>query len=172
MAAELEETKMLNGQLQKLQQAQIQSTSANEGKMESPTRQSDAEQTENAIANHSSQNLGGEVVLTGTTSETVALKISDLLYVEAVGNYVKVCRLCEGMVRSDMLRATSKQMEDELRDYTIIVRCHRAFLVNLGQVERIAYKSGAMQLVMKHSRDIIPVSRSNMAHVKKAIKGV
>ena len=76
-----------------------------------------------------------------------------------------------GINNNDMLRATSKQMEDELSDYPMIVRCHRAFLVNLGQVEKIISNSGAMQLSIKHCDESIPVSRSNMPHVKKAING-
>ena len=52
----------------------------------------------------------------------------------------------------------------------MIVRCHRAFLVNLQQVEQIVTKSGTMQLLIKHSNDSIPVSRSNMSQVKEAIK--
>ena len=140
LAAELEETRLLNEQLEK------------------PRSENDE--------------VDGEVVLAGSTSETVSLHIADLLYVEAVGNYVKVCRLHDGKVQSDMLRATSKQVEDQLRDYTMIVRCHRAFLVNLGQVEQIKSKSGSMQLVIRHSHDSIPVSRSNMAQVKEAIKAV
>ena len=110
------------------------------------------------------------ITLTGTTSETLTLPVSDLLYVVAVGNYMKVFYLHEGQVRNDMLRTTSKQMEDKLQPYPMIVRCHRAFLVNLGQVEQIVSKSGTMQLLIKHSHEFIPVSRSNMAQIKAAIK--
>ena len=109
------------------------------------------------------------VTLAGTTSESVSLQISHLLYIEAVGNYVKVYHLHEGQVQTDMLRATSKQMEEDLRAYPVIVRCHRAFLVNLGQVEQIISRSGSMQLLIKHCQESIPVSRSNMAQVKQAI---
>jgi DNA-binding LytR/AlgR family response regulator len=100
------------------------------------------------------------------------LQIADLLYIEAVGNYVKIYQLSENGVQSSMLRATSKQMEDDLRDYPMIVRCHRAFLVNLRQVEEIVSRSGSMQLLIKHSHDALPVSRSNMAQVKAAINSL
>ena len=90
---------------------------------------------------------------------------------ETIGNYVKIHHLCDGKIRTDMLRATSKQMEDELRAFTMIVRCHRAFLVNLQHVEKIVTSTGSMQLLIKHNHDSIPVSRSNIAQVKRAIKG-
>ena len=110
-----------------------------------------------------------ELKLTGTTNESVTLQISHLLYIEAVGNYMKVIHLCNGQVCTDMLRATMKLMEETLQDYPMIVRCHRAFLVNLGQVEQIVSHSGSTQLLIKHCHESIPVSRSNMAQVKAAI---
>ena len=116
--------------------------------------------------------LSDTIELSGNTSESVVLPVSNLLYVESVGNYVKVCWLHEDKVRTDMLRATSKQVEENLRPYPIIVRCHRAFLVNLHQVEKILSQSGTMQLVIKQCGDHLPVSRSNMTQVKEAIKGI
>ena len=147
LAAELEETRQLNEQLKKTQNALV--------KGDAPQEASDT-----------------QVVLSGTTNESVSLDITNLLYIEAVGNYVKVCQLLDGNVKTDMLRATSKQMEENLQAYPLIVRCHRAFLVNLGQVEQIVSNSRTMQLVMKHSHDAIPVSRSNMLQIKEAIRGI
>ena len=147
LAAELEETRQLNEQLKKTQNALV--------KGDAPQEASDT-----------------QVVLSGTTNESVSLDITNLLYIEAVGNYVKVCQLLDGNVKTDLLRATSKQMEENLQAYPLIVRCHRAFLVNLGQVEQIVSNSRTMQLVMKHGHDAIPVSRSNMSQIKEAISGI
>ncbi len=110
------------------------------------------------------------ITLTGSTNEKVMLAVFHLLYIESVGNYVKVVHWCDGQVHSDMLRTTSKQMEEMFQAYPLIIRCHRAFLVNLGQVEQIISSSGTMQLLIKHSHDTIPVSRSNMAGIKAAIE--
>jgi DNA-binding LytR/AlgR family response regulator len=110
-----------------------------------------------------------ELTLTGTTNESVTLQISNLLFIEAVGNYVKVSHLCDNQVHTDMLRATMKQMEETLQGYPMIVRCHRAFLVNLGQVAQIVSHSGSTLLLIKHCHESLPVSRSNMAQVKAAI---
>ena len=141
LAMELEETRQLNEQLRSLAYAP------------SPT----VKESES-------------ITLTGTTSEKITLRIQDLLFIETVGNYVKVCHQHEGKVRTDMLRATSRHMEDSLRAYPMIVRSHRAFLVNLGQVEQIVSRSGSMQLIVRLCPDAIPVSRSNMPQVKAAIK--
>ena len=112
------------------------------------------------------------ITLTGSTSETVTLRVADLLYIEAVGNYVKVHGWDGSQVHHEMLRATTKQIQQQLSPYPMVVRCHRAFLVNLGQVERIVTRAGAMQLVIRHCQDALPVSRSNMAQVKQAINAM
>ena len=147
----------MNEQLQRLQQHTIEQATSGAKEHETPNFVS-AE----AIPTST-------IELTGTTSETVTLYIPNLLYVESVGNYVKIIQLREGQVVSDMLRATLKQVEEQLQHYNVIVRCHRAFLVNLRQVDKVLSRAGNMQLLIKHSNDSIPVSRSNIASVKQAI---
>ena len=171
LSAELEETRILNEQLQHLQQEAERRAKAAEAarilEASRPVVTTQEPQQPDIMPLPPST-----VTLAGTTSESVTLKISDLLYIEAVGNYVKIYQHVDGQVRNDMLRATSKQMEEDLQAYPMIVRCHRAFLVNLQQVEQIVSKAGSMQLLIKHCDESLPVSRSNMAQVKEAIKGV
>ena len=150
LAMELEETRLLNEELKKMQEPEQPLPIEVEEPIEKPRPQ--------------------ELTLTGTTNESVTLHISHLLFIEAVGNYVKVCHLRDGQVRTDMLRVTMKQMEETLQDYPMVVRCHRAFLVNLGQVEQINSHSGSTQLLIKHCHESLPVSRSNMAQVRAAIQ--
>ena len=156
LAMELEETQLLNEELKKIQEDRVVAD------LRSAV-------PESGIANPHQQSATQELTLTGTTNESVTLQISHLLYIEAVGNYVKVCHLRNDQVRTDMLRATMKQMEETLQGYPMIVRCHRAFLVNLGQVKQIVSHSGSTQLLIKHCHESLPVSRSNMAQVRAAI---
>ena len=151
LAMELEETRLLNEELKEIQ---------SEKPGEKPLLQ----------APESTACQSQELTLTGTTNESVTLQISHLLFIEAVGNYVKVSHLRNDQVHTDMLRATMKQMEETLQGYPMIVRCHRAFLVNLGQVEQIISHSGSTQLLIKHCHESLPVSRSNMSQVRAAIK--
>ena len=158
LAAELEETRQMNEQLKKLQR---------EAPSILPRLGEATAATELPLQ---SERAGGEALtLTGNTNESVTLEISHLLYIEAVGNYVRVCQLQDDEVHTTMLRATMKQMEDTLQAYPLIVRCHRAFMVNLGQVEQISSNSRAMQLVMRHSHDAIPVSRSHVSKLKELL---
>ncbi|MBO5593759.1 MAG: LytTR family transcriptional regulator [Prevotella sp.] len=172
LAMELEETRLLNDELKEMQEKSLLSMSSDnpivDTNVNSEVHKQDISAV-NEVKEMSEKPRPQELTLTGTTNESVTLQISHLLYIEAVGNYMKVCHLRNEQVRTDMLRATMKQMEETLQDYPMIVRCHRAFLVNLGQVEQVIYKSGSMQLVMKHCPESIPVSRSKISLIKEAI---
>ena len=170
LAAELEDTRVLNEELKRLQKESEERANAAMTTITNGVVQA-LPQTEKQPTPIEKTSTSSVITLTGTTNETVTLIVSNLLYIEAVGNYMKVYHLRDGEVRFDMLRATSKQIEEKLHAYPMIVRCHRAFLVNLGQVEKIVSHSGTMQLVVKHCHDSIPVSRSNMSGIKEAIKG-
>ena len=173
LAMELEETRLLNEELKEMQEKSLLSMSSDnpivDTNVNSEVHKQDISAV-NEVKEMSEKPRLQELTLTGTTNESVTLQISHLLYIEAVGNYMKVCHLRNEQVRTDMLRATMKQMEETLQDYPMIVRCHRAFLVNLGQVEQIVSHSGSTQLLIKHCHESLPVSRSNMAQVKDAIK--
>ena len=157
LAAELEETRLLNEQLQQLQQDAVQRVDA------APSVETIEKET------LSREPVPGAIVLKGTTSDSVTIPLADFLYAEAVGNYVKVYQWHDNELRTDMIRATMKQVEGDLQASRSVVRCHRAFLVNLQQVEQIVTRSGAMHLLIRHCHDSIPVSRSNVAQVKEAI---
>ncbi len=169
LAMELEETRQLNEELKELQENLLISMSTDSLTVVTDAK-SEAISTENEVEEAIEKPRPQNLTLTGTTNESVTLHISHLLFIEAVGNYVKVSHLRDGEVHADMLRATMKQMEETLQGYPMIVRCHRAFLVNLGQVEQIVSHSGSTQLLIKHCHESLPVSRSNMAQVKAAIK--
>ena len=168
LKSELEETRQFNEQLQKLHQMAEQRAK----NVETSLAADAAVVSDEAQQSSAPSQPADEITLSGSTSESVTLSIQNLLYVEAVGNYVKVFQWHDGRQQVDMLRTTSKQVEETLVAYPMIVRCHRAFIVNLCQVDEIISKGGAMQLVIKHCNDALPVSRSNMAGIKEAVKTV
>ena len=168
LKSELEETRQFNEQLQKLHQMAEQRAK----NVETSLAADAAVVSDEAQQSSAPSQPADEITLSGSTSESVTLSIQNLLYVEAVGNYVKVFQWHDGRQQVDMLRTTSKQVEETLAAYPMIVRCHRAFIVNLCQVDEIISKGGAMQLVIKHCNDALPVSRSNMAGIKEAVKTV
>ena len=115
LAMELEETRLLNEELKEMQEKLMQNSAAVVADAK-PDIQEPEKSPMNEEDKPSEKPLRQELTLTGTTNESVTLQVSNLLYIEAVGNYVKVCHLRDGQVHTDMLRATMKQMDETLND--------------------------------------------------------
>ena len=172
LTSELEGIKQMNEELQRMRvemQAHIQEPGLVAAE-ESESQTNEESEKAFGVATATKQ-LPAEITITGTTSEKVTLSVMNLLYVEAVGNYVKIYQLKDGKVRTDTVRVTLRQVENELSIYPMVVRCHRAFIVNLQQVEQVVSRSGNVQLLIRYCQEYLPVSRSHISHVKEAIKG-
>lgn len=109
------------------------------------------------------------VTLTGTTKESVGIRPDELLYLEACGNYVQVNYYREGTVCRKIIRTTLKQMEDVLQPYPNLLRCHRAFLVNIERVREAKGNSQGYRLKLLETPVEIPVSRAYTSAVREHI---
>ena len=110
------------------------------------------------------------IVFSGGTKESFELIASDLLYVEAEGNYVKIVYRKNEKCTQKMLRATMKQVEEVSRPFSYIVKSHRAFLVNLCAVSKVSGNSRGYRLFLYDCEDSIPVSRAYSKEVKMLIE--
>lgn len=99
------------------------------------------------------------LTLNGSTRESVSCAPEQFLFLEVEGNYIKVHYESEGKEVTRMLRTTIKQLEEEVVAHHGIVRCHRAFIVNLNRVNRVAGNSQGYRLCITGSLEEIPVSR-------------
>lgn len=111
-----------------------------------------------------------ELILSGSTKESVKFQSDDLLYLEACGNYVKVYYRCEGSVKHKLLRTTIKQMEEATQAYPFVIRCHRAFLVNVRQVVFVDGNSQGYKLAFSGLTEEIPVSRAYTKEIKSYLE--
>ncbi|MFW5754047.1 MAG: LytR/AlgR family response regulator transcription factor, partial [Marinilabiliaceae bacterium] len=89
----------------------------------------------------------------------ISLKPDDLLYLESSDNYVSVKYLRNEKLRSVLIRNTLKNYEKEFEN-SILLRCHRSFLVNIKRVSMVRKKGYKMDLILDSpGNEIIPVSR-------------
>lgn len=112
------------------------------------------------------------LAFSGSTKDVLEVKVADFLFAEAEGNYVKVnCRSAkDGKVSRKLLRATMKQAEDAVASFPSIIRCHRAYLVNVRAVVRVDGNSQGYRLRLEGCEDEIPVSRAYAKEVKSLIE--
>ena len=91
--------------------------------------------------------------------EKLTITLADLLYIEAEDNYISVFHLEKGVVKKQLLRATMKDIETNLKTQ-FIIRCHRSFIININTVEKVTRDGHQMRLYLPHISKSIPVSRS------------
>jgi DNA-binding LytR/AlgR family response regulator len=103
-------------------------------------------------------------------SGNLSLDISQLLYIEADDNYLEVVYAQEEKIQKSILRNTLKNIESTLATYTEIFRCHRSYLVNLQNVEKITGNSQGYRLAFKNTDFQVPVARSAVKELKEKMQ--
>ena len=91
-----------------------------------------------------------------------------LLYIESDKNYCKITTIAG----TSVLRSTLTTLENQLKPCGHVIRCHRAFLVNMQSVEGILGSSSAgYKLKIKDCDATVPVSRTYIAEVLGYFEG-
>lgn len=111
------------------------------------------------------------LVFSGGTREMLEMDARSFLYAESEGNYVRLHYFSPKDNRpiSKLLRLTMKQAEASVASAPFIVRCHRAFLVNLHQVSKVDGNSQGYRLRLEGCAEEVPVSRGYAKEVKNRL---
>jgi len=97
------------------------------------------------------------------------ISVDELVYVESRKNYVF---LCLSNAEDLTVRMTLKKMESKLEKYEHLVRCHRAFIVNLDKVTKVEGNAQGLKLYLLNSSNFVPVSRSYITKINRLIHAV
>jgi len=116
--------------------------------------------------------------------DSLTLAPADLLFIESSDNYSTIVYLKNGQPTRQLLRSSLSRLEGQLPAETTvpdtaesnsvinnsIVRCHRSFIVNLGQVEKVTGNAQGYKLHLCQGKFQIPVARkyndSLIVHLK------
>ena len=124
------------------------------------------------ITEHSkvSSNQPTALTLTGDNqNESFSISPTNIFYLESADNYVRIFYQKDGAIADMLLRSTLKKMEQQLADFPRLFRCHRTYMVNLDQVERVSGNAQGYKLHLKNGEVLIPVSRSLNAEIDKRL---
>lgn len=112
------------------------------------------------------------LVFSGGTKEVLQVAVDDFCYAEASGNYVSVTYYSaeEKKYARKLMRGTMKETEKAVAASPCIVRCHRAFVVNVRKVVKVSGNSQGYRLQLKGLEEQIPVSRAYSKAVKKMLE--
>jgi hypothetical protein len=113
------------------------------------------------------------VILTGDNqNETLRLDAGQIAYLSAADNYVQVFFFENEALKSQMLRATLKKMEDALAACPRFFRCHRTYIVNLEKVEKVSGNAQGYRLHLEGVEATVPVSRNLNEAIKEKLRKV
>lgn len=165
---QLEEAQYLNGILQERQRMEEQMHQRVASTMNEKTTPAINEKAEVGEESLSSAPVG-ELTLTGSTKESLTLLPQDFVYAEADGNYVHIHYLKEGVINESLLRCSISQIEETMSVENNILRCHRAFVVNLSHIVKLESHSSTLQLFFKESKTPVPVSKTYIQVIRERI---
>jgi len=125
----------------------------------------------------SSENQRGEtaekskiVVITSETGkEKIEINLKALLFIKSIDNYVEVYRADNNDIDKILLRSTLKRIEENLKAYPLLFRCHRTYIINVNNIFNVTGNSQGYKLKFKGVDYLIPVSRDYSKKLFKLI---
>lgn len=102
-------------------------------------------------------------------SEKLYLASGELILVNSAENYVEIHYHAGGTGTKKLLRTTFKSIEDQLRPFSQMIRCHRTYIINMDHVIKLHREYGRIYLKMNGIKEDIPVSRQYLLGIKNAI---
>jgi hypothetical protein len=91
----------------------------------------------------------------------VRIAVDDIIYVEAVGNYINIIYHDNG-VKKIIIRETLGNIELKTHTSETIYKPHRSYLVNLNDIEKVTGDAQGLKILLKNTETIIPVTRNKI----------
>lgn len=123
------------------------------------------EETKQEISPNNDQN---SLVFETDKYSKVKFSVNNIIYVEAVGNYLTILYREEG-IKKITIRETLSNIEQKLGGAKQIYKPHRSYLVNLQDIENVTGDSQGLKVHLKNTNKLIPVSRNKIKEFKSLI---
>ncbi|MBN2345613.1 MAG: LytTR family transcriptional regulator DNA-binding domain-containing protein [Candidatus Aminicenantes bacterium] len=95
--------------------------------------------------------------------------LDDMLFIQAEENYVRL-HACGEKPGPPLLRSSLTRVERQLRPfYPRLFRCHRAYVVNTGQIAGVGGNAQGLRLSLKDSAAVVPVARRYVNEFRRVI---
>lgn len=102
--------------------------------------------------------------------EKVMILADDILYLTSEDNYIEIFYVSESSIKSEILRNTLKNIEEQLPENSDLHRCHRSYMVNFRQITKLHRKNRKLLLTLKGGVEI-PVSDKYAHKFTEWLKG-
>ena len=78
--------------------------------------------------------------------DNLRIKPSALILIKSADNYVEVFYRSEGIIKRQMVRTSLTRVEENLREFDSIIKCHRTFIVNVDYITEVRGNSQGFKL--------------------------
>ncbi|KGL62420.1 LytR/AlgR family response regulator transcription factor [Polaribacter sp. Hel1_85] len=103
--------------------------------------------------------------------ENISFSIDDLVYITSQGNYASFFIKKETDIKEKILRVTLTKIEEKLKEYPNVFRCHKSYIINSNFINDISGNARGYLLKSNFISTDIPVSRSfSKQSLQKLIK--
>lgn len=103
------------------------------------------------------------------SSETLTLLIAEVVFIKSADNYVEIVFKEGDHFKKKLIRNTLKNIEQQIRQYSNFIRCHRICIVNIHYIEKLNRNYTSHWLTIKGYGEQIPVSRQYILKLKEAM---
>ncbi|WP_316822623.1 LytTR family DNA-binding domain-containing protein [Pedobacter gandavensis] len=106
----------------------------------------------------------------GNSKGHLSIPVREIAFIESEGNYVQVYHSRNGSITPTMIRSSIAKVENEMIGLNQLIKCHRAFIVNIDFIEELKGNAQGYRLRIKGSDLEVHVSRQYTKVIKEAIK--
>ncbi len=108
-------------------------------------------------------------IVSENEKENMTMQLSELFYIESADNYSRVVYRNEEKIISTLIRSSLKKLEDRFTQPELF-RCHRSYIVQLKNVEKVTGNSQGYHLHFKDIQESVPVSRKLNEEIHERLK--
>jgi hypothetical protein len=99
----------------------------------------------------------------------IRLSLSDIVVDRSADNYVEILFSENNVLKKKLVRNTLNHVEQQLKPFTVFIRCHRTCIVNVDHIGSVNRKINSTWLTIRNLDEQIPVSRQYLLKVKDAL---
>ena len=102
-------------------------------------------------------------------NENFSLLIAEVIFIRSADNYVEIVYKESEGFKKKLIRNTLKNIEQQTRQYSNFLRCHRICIVNVHYIDKLIRYNENHWLMIKGYHEQLPVSRQYLLKLKESL---
>ena len=95
-------------------------------------------------------------------SENFTIDISNFIFAQVDANYIDIYIKTSDGTEKKMIRQSLKNLQKQLKSFSLIVQTHRSYLVNISYIESVSGNAQGYLISLSSCKLKVPVSRSKV----------